>query len=241
MEGDEVTNNSFIDTIRKELISIIDDEGLEIDSEKNTIDNQMKEIKEIKCSEHYDSNEIYTTMSKPNTKEISNNNTSRNAISDHSNICNIDDDIKKMQYQLDESCKIFQSIGERFENINFNCLKNRIKDLHLNERTTDSIKTIVSDLKNSFEEKYLENRLNDLTKDVTKKFRNHPGEFGDIPEISEFFQTCTKLEQGLEKLRKQRDDCLYLQKRMARIAEVSYDRINDIQQNVNKDKPIEKI
>lgn len=160
--------------------------------------------------------------------------TSRSALLDSSNINNINDDIQKIQYNLDESCKQFQTIGERFENINFGCLKNRIKDLHLNDRNAESIKTIVNDLKHSFDEKYMENRLNDLTKDVTTKFRNHPGEFGDIPEISEFFRTCTKLEQSMEKLRRQRDDCLLLQKRMARVAEASYERINDIQQIITK-------
>lgn len=159
-------------------------------------------------------------------------NFSRSTILDSINISTIDNDIQKLQCSLDESCKLFQSIGESFENINVACLKNRIKDLHLNERSSDAIKIIVNDLKHSFDKKYMENRLNDLTKEISSKFRNHPGEFGDIPEISEFFRACTKLEQGLGNLRKQKDDCMFLQNRMTRIAEASYERVKDIQQKI---------
>lgn len=190
-------------------------------------------------SDYTDSSELCTPSISCRKDTLSD--TSRSTLLDCSNINNINDDIQKMLNNLDESCRLFQSIGERFENINFGCLKNRIKDLHLNERSAESIKTIVNDLKHSFDEKYMENRLNDLTKEVTTKFRNHPGEFGDIPEISEFFRTCTKLEQGMEKLRRQRDDCLFLQNRMAKVEEASYERINDIQKIIISEEEENKL
>ncbi|XP_065354421.1 uncharacterized protein LOC135948898 [Calliphora vicina] len=235
MECEEDTTNLLLETIRIELVSIIE-EGLEDNCEKTVIDLNTEKITEIKSSSR-NTSELCTPSTscrKDITPKL--DSSLRSSVLDTSNINTIDDDIHKMQYQLDESCKLFQTIGERFENINFGCLKNRIKDLHLNERSSDSLKTIVNDLKHSFDEKYMENRLNDLTIEVTSKFRDHPGEFGDIPEISEFFRTCTKLEQGVEKLRKQRDDCMFLQKRMTRVAEASYERVNDIQKKIIREE-----
>lgn len=133
---------------------------------------------------------------------------------------------------LNESYELFQTIGERFENINFGCLKSRIKDLHLTDKTNENIKNIVRDLKNSFDQKYLDNRLVDLTKEVGTKFRRHPGEFGDIPELSEFFKACTQLQHGLEKLKTQRNEVQDITKRMGHLIEMSYDRISEIQKNV---------
>ncbi|KAI8119843.1 hypothetical protein FF38_14141 [Lucilia cuprina] len=231
MEHEEDTTNMLLEEIRNELISIID-EGIESKIEPNN--EELEDMKSPKLDLN-NASEICT----PSTTGCRSNGTmskeiasTRSAILDNSNISSITDDIHKMQYEFDSCCKLFQNIGERFENINFGCLKNRIKDLHLNERSSDSLKSIVDDLKHSFDEKYMENRLNELTKEVSTKFRNHPGEFGDIPEISEFFRTCTKLDQGLEKLRRQRDDCMFLQKRMARVAEASYERVNYIQQQI---------
>ncbi|XP_037824309.1 uncharacterized protein LOC119612571 [Lucilia sericata] len=231
MENEEDTTNTLLEAIRNELISIID-EGSENNSPDSKIEPNNEELIDIKSPNTSEICTPSTTSCRNNSSATKAITSTRSAILDNTNIGSINGDIQKMQYDLDECCKLFQNIGGRFESINFGCLKNRIKDLHLNERSSDSLKTIVDDLKHSFDEKYMENRLNELTKEVTTKFRNHPGEFGDIPEISEFFRTCTKLEQGLEKLRRQRDDCMFLQKRMARVAEASYERVNDIQQQI---------
>lgn len=141
----------------------------------------------------------------------------------------IDEDLQKMHVNLKESYDLFQTIGERFENINFGCLKSRIKDLHLNENNNDTIKTIVNDLKNSFDQRYMDNRLSDLTKEVSCKFRKHPGEFGDIPELSEFFRACAQLQHGLERLKKERRSVQDLTMRMNQVAEQSYSRIDEMQ------------
>lgn len=155
-------------------------------------------------------------------------------------ISNLNDSIQEMQNNLDESCKTFEAIAKTFENINFDCLKDRIEEMNLNESSSDSIKLTVNDLRQSFDEKYVENRLADLTKETSSKFCNHPGEFGDIPEISEFFRTCSRLEHGLVKLRQQRDDCKYLQKRMQRAAEASFDRVALIQENIMRENGIQQ-
>lgn len=172
-----------------------------------------------------------------NTMKYSPENSSSygSSILDACNTSTIDDEIQKMHTKLEESSKLFQEIGERFENINFNCLKSRIRDLHLNDRSNSVIKDVFDDLKNSFDAKYKQNRLENLTKEVTAKFREHPGEFGNIPELSTFFKTCTQLQQGLEKLQKLKDSCQNLERKMFRVAEASYDRVIDIQSKINEE------
>ena len=206
-------------------------------SEENFENAQLNiEGEKSEVSYEDDSNDEKNCCTSLITKNASDNDKrAGSSIFDTYNTSNMDDDIQKMYSSLEESSKFFRNIGERFENINFSRLKSNIKDLHLNERSnSDVIKVVVDDLKNSFDEKFKQNRLEDLTKEVTTKFREHPGEFGNIPELSEFFKTCAQLQQGLEKLQKIKDNCQNLERRMFRAAEASYDRVSDIQSKITK-------
>ncbi|XP_062125530.1 uncharacterized protein LOC133838436 [Drosophila sulfurigaster albostrigata] len=147
----------------------------------------------------------------------------------------MDEDIKRMQLELGESYKLFQSIGEKLENINFSSLKSRIRDLHLSNNN-DLNKITTSQLKKSFEENYLQNRLDKITTDVSDDFRRHPGEFGDIPELSSFFQACAQLEHGLDSLKQQRKRSSELEQRLCWANEIAFNRMQEIRYAVG-DKP----
>uniref|UniRef100_A0A1I8P3D6 Uncharacterized protein n=1 Tax=Stomoxys calcitrans TaxID=35570 RepID=A0A1I8P3D6_STOCA len=153
----------------------------------------------------------------------------------------IDNDLVNMHLNLKKSYELFQTIGDRLESINFCCLKSRIKDLHINDKSDESIKEIVDDFKKRYDQKRMEARLIDLTKKVGTKFRKHPGEFGDIPELSEFFRACTQLQHGLEKLKKQRNEIQDITRRMNHVVEMSYDRVNEIQQKLEADPTFAKV
>lgn len=146
----------------------------------------------------------------------------------------IDDEMQKINLDLNHSYQLFQTIADRFESINFGCLKSRIKDVHLEGKNND-IKVIVNDLKNTFDQKYVDNRLSELTQEMAGKFRRHPGEFGDIPELSEFFKVCTQFQHGLEKLKRQRNDVQDITKRMTHIIEISCDRVTELQKKLELD------
>lgn len=146
----------------------------------------------------------------------------------------MDEDLQKMQMELGNSYKLFQSIGEKLESINFSCLKTRIRDLHLsNNNDLDKITTM--QLKKSFESSYLQDHLEKITTDVSGDFRRHPGEFGDIPELSIFFKACAQLEHGLDSLKQQRKCSSDLEKRLCWATEIAYSRMQEIRNSVGDD------
>ncbi|XP_017846670.1 uncharacterized protein LOC108602880 [Drosophila busckii] len=149
----------------------------------------------------------------------------------------MDEDLQKMQLELKKSYELFQGIGEKLEAISFGGLKTRIRDLHLNSMANDLGKVTTMELQKLFESSYLHNRLDKLTADVSHDFRRHPGEFGDIPELSTFFQACSQLEHGLETLKQQRKSSSDLEKRLCWATEIAYDRMEEIRNAVgNKPK-----
>ncbi|KAH8318654.1 hypothetical protein KR074_000423 [Drosophila pseudoananassae] len=147
----------------------------------------------------------------------------------------IDDDLQKMQLELKKSYELFQGIGEKFESVNFTGLKNRIRDLHLNDSNNEMGKMTTMELQKMFDTRFQQNRLDKLTSDATEGFRRHPGEFGDIPELSTFFQACSQLERGLDTLRQQRQRNSELEKRMCWATEIAYDRMDEIRSAVGSD------
>ncbi|KAH8250027.1 hypothetical protein KR026_003990 [Drosophila bipectinata] len=147
----------------------------------------------------------------------------------------IDDDLQKMQLELKKSYELFQGIGEKFESVNFTGLKNRIRDLHLNDSNNEMGKMTTMELQKMFDTRFQQNRLDKLTSDATEGFRRHPGEFGDIPELSTFFQACSQLERGLDTLRQQRQRNSELEKRMCWATEIAYDRMDEIRTAVGSD------
>lgn len=148
---------------------------------------------------------------------------------------NIDNDLQKMQLELKNSYDLFQGIGEKFEAIDFRGLKTRIRDLHLNNLENDKAKATTTELQKMFENCYNQNRLDKLTSEAGQAFRRHPGEFGDIPELSNFFQACSQLEQSLETLKQQRRRSNELEKRMCWATEIAYDRMAEIRNSVGSD------
>ncbi|XP_017039942.1 uncharacterized protein LOC108087193 [Drosophila ficusphila] len=147
----------------------------------------------------------------------------------------IDDDVQKMQLELKQSYELFQGIGEKFESVNFTGLQNRIRDLHLNDSNNEIGKATTQELQKMFDQRFLQNRLDKLSTDATEGFRRHPGEFGDIPELSTFFQACTQLEHGLDALRQQRRRNSELEKRLCWATEIAYDRMDEIRNSVGSD------
>ncbi|XP_073814408.1 uncharacterized protein [Musca autumnalis] len=218
----EKETNFLLDSIRNELVAIIDEESLE---SKYDEPKQQNIINRTVAKDT-----LGDTKSMMPTAKIDNI-TYRCNLPQPEGHCLIDEDLQRMNINLKESYQLFQTIGDRFENINFACLKSRIRDMHLDDKNSD-IKSIVHDLKNTFDQKYVDNRLGDLTKEMGSKFRRHPGEFGDIPELSEFFKACTQLQHGLEKLKRQRNDVQDITKRMSHIIESSCNRVNELQKQL---------
>ncbi|XP_017139837.2 uncharacterized protein LOC108154172 [Drosophila miranda] len=144
----------------------------------------------------------------------------------------IDVDLQKVQLELKQSYELFQGIGEKFQSINFSGLKSRIRDLHLNSSTNEMGKVSTNELQKVFDAHYVKNSLDKLTTDVSQGFRRHPGEFGDIPELSTFFQACTQLEHGLDALKQQRRRSNELEKRLCWATEIAYDRMDEIRNAV---------
>jgi len=70
---------------------------------------------------------------------------------------------------------------------------------------------------------------------ATQGFRRHPGEFGDIPELSTFFRACTQLERGLDALHQQRRRNSELEKRLCWATEIAYDSMDEIRNAVGSD------
>ncbi|KAH8273084.1 hypothetical protein KR018_000238 [Drosophila ironensis] len=147
----------------------------------------------------------------------------------------IDDDLQKMQLELKQSYELFQGIGEKFDSVNFTGLKNRIRDLHLSDSNNEMGKLTTQELQTMFNTRFAQNRLDKLTADASQGFRRHPGEFGDIPELSTFFQACAQLEHGLGALRQQRQRNSELEKRLCWATEIAYDRMDEIRSAVGSD------
>lgn len=148
---------------------------------------------------------------------------------------NIDEDIQKMKSELNQSYELFQNAGEAFNSINFDCLKTRIKDLHISVNNNCGMEN-VNDLQNVFEEHYRSNRLKKLTSEMGKEFDQHPGEFADIPEIGVFFKACNQLQRGLNQLKKQRSNIVDLTERISVVTEKNYNKVKEIQKSLIEKK-----
>lgn len=147
----------------------------------------------------------------------------------------MDDDLQQMQMELSKSYELFQNISTKFESINFGTLHKRIENLHLSESNNDLSKAATDQLKQMFDTSFLKNRLGKLTTDVRDGFRRHPGEFADIPELSNFFQACSQLEHGLETLKKQRKRSNELEDRVSLATEMAYNRMEEIRNSLGTD------
>lgn len=144
-------------------------------------------------------------------------------------------DLQDMQIELGKSYELFQKISHKFESIDFGNLHKRIENLHLSESSNDLNKAATDQLKGMFESSFLKNRLGKLTTEVSDGFRRHPGEFGDIPELSNFFQACAQLEHGLETLKKQRKRSRELEDRVNWATEIAYNRMEEIRNSLGHD------
>lgn len=147
----------------------------------------------------------------------------------------VDEDLQKMQIELGKSYELFQNISNKFESIDFGTLHKRIENLHLSESSNDLNKAATDQLKQMFESSFLKNRLGKLTTEVSDGFRRHPGEFADIPELSNFFQACAQLEHGLETLKKQRKRSGELEERVSWATEIAYNRMEEIRNSLGHD------
>ncbi|XP_067629300.1 uncharacterized protein [Eurosta solidaginis] len=139
----------------------------------------------------------------------------------------IDTDLQNMRHDLQQSYELFQKMSEKFQAIDFSSLKSRIREINLGKKESN-IK-LNDEIKNALQKHYNDKTLSKLTIEMGEKFSQHPGEFGNIPELSEFFKTCSQLQHGLEQLKRQRQSMDDLTKRLSHAAETSYARINEIQ------------
>ena len=156
-------------------------------------------------------------------------------ISDSHPAPNFDAELKSMQLSLQESYELFQNISNKFDSVNFGGLKSRIKDLNLSKRTSGAGFTSSScDLNNVLEPNFVQNQLGRLTNEMGGKFKNHPGEFGDIPELSCFFQACTQLQHGLDQLKRHRLDVVHLENSIVGATEATYDRMDEIRKSMEE-------
>lgn len=153
---------------------------------------------------------------------------------------NIDADVQKMRANLDESYELFQKVANRLENISFGDLLNRIKDLSLisNNNSDQDTKMGIETLRASFDESFQQNKIEELTRNVKSVFTKHPGEFADIPELSEYYSACSQLERGLEFLKRQRSNVLELSDRMTNATQASFHRMEEIQQLLGERMPV---
>ncbi|XP_018803075.1 PREDICTED: uncharacterized protein LOC108977696 [Bactrocera latifrons] len=231
-DGDN--SNALYDIIRKELNLIINENSppQPDDSKKAMKLNEGTHSQLQKTSEAVYDGDIITKTPTPaehlSTMLSSNilhlpTNESQSAI--------IDTDLQKMRYDLQQSYELFQTMGERFQSINFSSLKNRIKDMNLSKQ--DRTAKLNEEMKDVLEKHYNNNTLNSLTAEMGEKFQNHPGEFGNIPELSEFFQTCSQLQHGLEQLKRQRNSVSEMTKRLSNATEASFTRIDHIYNIMN--------
>ncbi|XP_050322353.1 uncharacterized protein LOC126754438 [Bactrocera neohumeralis] len=228
-EGDN--SNALYDIIRKELNSIINENSAsQPDDSKKAIKldgNDGTHSQLQKSAEAADDGDIITKTPTP-VEHLSTMLSSKilQLPSNESQSAIIDTDLQKMRYDLQQSYELFQTMGERFQAINFSSLKNRIKDMNLSKQ--DRTAKLNEEMKDILEKHYNNNSLNSLTAEMGEKFQNHPGEFGNIPELSEFFQTCSQLQHGLEQLKRQRNSISEMTKRLSNATEASYTRIDHI-------------
>ncbi|XP_055380470.1 uncharacterized protein LOC129611368 [Condylostylus longicornis] len=135
----------------------------------------------------------------------------------------IEKDIKQMKLALKQSQEFFSSARDSLELINLENIKHRIKDLHLYPNTRE-LNDVLRDL-----ERNKKHDVEILTKVIGEKFKDHPGEFADIPEVSSFFKLCTQLQRGLDDLDKKKENLDSLEKRILWATNVSENRSKDIQ------------
>ncbi|KAL5280659.1 hypothetical protein ACFFRR_004583 [Megaselia abdita] len=139
----------------------------------------------------------------------------------------IDEDIQKMRFELNKTYEIFKNTAETLESIQFNNLRNRIKDLHLYPEDKE-LETMVLDSRNKTD-------IPELNKIMENKFRSHPGEFGDIPELSKFFQACTQMQHGLKELEESRGKMDHLKKKVDWANVVTLQKIDNLKRTVSKE------
>ncbi|XP_054726688.1 uncharacterized protein LOC129236362 [Anastrepha obliqua] len=250
MADGDYSANALYDLIRKELNSIIKENGAESKiSETASCTNLVNDKHANKqppqstenpselnaSSESGELNEI------PNSKENVSTLLSTKMLhlrGDETQSAAIDTDLQKMRRDLQQSYELFQKMGERFQSINFSSLKSRIKDLNLGKK--DQTSKLESEIKNILQKHVKDNTMDRLTAEMGVKFQQHPGEFGNIPELSEFFQTCTQLQHGLEQLKRQRNSVEEMTKRLSSSAEASFGRIDEIHNILHSKQAIHK-
>lgn len=140
----------------------------------------------------------------------------------------IEADIQKMRFELNKTYEIFKNTAETLESIQFNNLKNRIKDLHMVPDDKDLEKIVLESAMNKTE-------IPELNQVMEDKFRNHPGEFGDIPELSKFFQACTQMQHGLKELDENRDKMDDLKKKVDWANVVTIQKIDNLKKTISKE------
>ncbi|XP_055903696.1 uncharacterized protein LOC129939633 [Eupeodes corollae] len=204
--------NQTFDNIRQESKRLI------IQSEKESLDSD-------KSADFHDQNYSQPDKKTNPEKTIDNFNISNENLRPSSSY-SIDENIQKMRLELKKCSQLFESAGEAFESINFNGLKHRIRDLHLSANHAE-IETVM-------QEKEVDQKLSKLTEIMGHKFRQHPGEFGDIPELSNFFKACSQLQHGLDQLKHQRFEMDGLGKQITSATNASRLRIEEIQKTLKK-------
>ncbi|XP_036324471.1 uncharacterized protein LOC118737810 [Rhagoletis pomonella] len=247
-EGDNSTNGLY-DLIRKEMNSIINEIGEESKNMNATCSTRLETEGDADQQQEqpiHNSEKITTSDNIPLTgttdtkikKEHLPTLLSTKLLQlprEETQSAAIDTDLQNMRCDLQQSYELFLTMGERFQAINFSSLKTRIKDMHLAKK--DRTVSLEDEIKEILQIHYRNNTLDKLTVEMGEKFQRHPGEFGNIPELSEFFQTCTQLQHGLEQLKRQRHSVDEMAKRLSRATEISYARIDDINKTMMSRQP----
>lgn len=70
---------------------------------------------------------------------------------------------------------------------------------------------------------------------MESKFRSHPGEFGDIPELSKFFQACSQMQHGLKELEENRERMDDLRNKVDWANVVTMQKTESLKSTVNKE------
>lgn len=234
---DSNNSNVLYDIIRKELNSIINENSA---PQTNNDSNKFKKLDATEVSHSQQQHNSETTTNIPTSAEHLSTMLSSKILqlpSDETQSATIDTDLQKMRYDLQQSYELFQTMGERFQAINFSSLKNRIKDMNLSKQ--DRTAKLKDEMRDVLEKHYNNNTLNSLTAEMGAKFQSHPGEFGNIPELSEFFQTCSQLQHGLEQLKRQRHSVSEMTKRLSNATEASYERVDHIHKIMRSRQPVQ--
>ena len=140
----------------------------------------------------------------------------------------IEADIRNMRHELNKTYEVLKGSAESLESIQFGNLKNRLKDLHMYPNEQDLEEVII----NAAMEGSDVNKLNSI---METKFKEHPGEFAGIPELSNFFQACTKMQHGLKDLGENREQMEELKKKVEWANVVTLQKIESLKRTINEE------